>query len=579
MTEEKMSQDEFLAMRQELAMGRIREIPEDATVPAPYRSYFEFLAGWILHVEELKAKIAEDYYRTASIEEIRKENRALYEDILGENYETSFGNPSYAVSCLGVYGQSLCLLYGEVQGILQAVHEGRLFDETIILELFVEIYNMFEGDELPDPEAIRKTIYWYVSDYCDELMEYRTRELVDPSLDFAVKIIREADFSDLRYLYQFGEYISENELETARFLNSLPEEEIDAMASTLTEGYRRGFILGRKPLEKKKTVELVYQLGFERMIRACIEKFAEMGLSTVISRYAIHVLSRRGGRRGFTGAIANKQYDYDHRQDMALIVDDDLIKRMLRSLQVSYDKVKSMARSHGGPAWIEMFGEEPFEPVVKKEALSMNPAQQKLMIRYSNEAGQITNRYIPGDETSFSIISYPLPEIGPNYEEIFRDTVKINTLDNDTYRVIQEKLIDALNQGTSVRIRGCGANETDLTVALYPLTDPEHQSIFENCLADVNIPLGEVFTTPVLKGTNGLLHVTQIYLEGLLFKDLKVELKDGMIASCSVANFESEEENRTFLEDNLLYHHETLPIGEFAIGTNTLAYAPIGSVS
>ena len=33
-----------------------------------------------------------------------------------------------------------------------------------------------------------------------------------------------------------------------------------------------------------------------------------------------------------------------------------------------------------------------------------------------------------------------------------------------------------------------------------------------------------------------------------------------------------EEDNRTYIEENLLYHHRTLPIGEFAIGTNTTAY-------
>ena len=33
-----------------------------------------------------------------------------------------------------------------------------------------------------------------------------------------------------------------------------------------------------------------------------------------------------------------------------------------------------------------------------------------------------------------------------------------------------------------------------------------------------------------------------------------------------------EEENQAFLNENLLKHHDTLPMGEFAIGTNTTAY-------
>ena len=41
-----------------------------------------------------------------------------------------------------------------------------------------------------------------------------------------------------------------------------------------------------------------------------------------------------------------------------------------------------------------------------------------------NEIGQITNRYIKGEERSFTIIAYPVPAIGDQFEEIFRETVK-----------------------------------------------------------------------------------------------------------------------------------------------------------
>lgn len=59
---------------------------------------------------------------------------------------------------------------------------------------------------------------------------------------------------------------------------------------------------------------------------------------------------------------------------------------------------------------IEIFGEKPFSPKANKDALSFNEKQQKLQVRYDNEAGQITNRYIIGEERSFTIIAYPVPE-------------------------------------------------------------------------------------------------------------------------------------------------------------------------
>lgn len=45
-----------------------------------------------------------------------------------------------------------------------------------------------------------------------------------------------------------------------------------------------------------------------------------------------------------------------------------------------------------------------------------------------------------------------------------------------------------------------------------------------------------------------------------------------MITDYSCTNFERQEENRKYIEANILNHHKTLPIGEFAIGTNTTAY-------
>ena len=45
-------------------------------------------------------------------------------------------------------------------------------------------------------------------------------------------------------------------------------------------------------------------------------------------------------------------------------------------------------------------------------------------------------------ERSFTIIAYPVPEIGGNYEEIFREIVKINTLDYHLYHVPDKEYMD-----------------------------------------------------------------------------------------------------------------------------------------
>lgn len=566
---------ELLEERRKLSLERIRQIPEEKSVPVTYREYFAEMAKYIVKLQELEKRLKEGILEHGSMEELQALNVGPYRDILPEMYEHSYGNPAYAAKMLGEgYGQMLSFLYAEIQGMVVSVYEGRLWDCVVVMELFLEIYHMFEEEEFPTKAALRDVFYWYVSDYTDETMEYRIREMVDPTLDFASGIVRKADLTDLRYLYRYGEYVTENERKTAEFLNGLPQEQIDAMARTYTEGYRIGFVLGNKDLSKKKTVNIRYHLGFERMVRAAILQFEEMGLQPVIYRSAVHGAdrNRRGLRTGYSGAVPNKQFDYDHKEDAALFLDEDLVQRRLRAMQVAYEKHKEEANTHAGPAVIEIFGEKPFSPKANKDALSFNEKQQKLQVRYDNEAGQITNRYIIGEERSFTIIAYPVPEIGEQFEEIFRETVKINTLDYRKYQRIQQHLIDALDQGTRVHVKGKGENRTDLWIQLHKLEQPEKQTNFENCVADVNIPVGEVFTSPVLKGTNGVLHVTSVYLNELNYQNLCLTLTDGMITDYGCTNFEQEGENRKYIEANILNHHKTLPIGEFAIGTNTTAY-------
>lgn len=137
---------------------------------------------------------------------------------------------------------------------------------------------------------------------------------------------------------------------------------------------------------------------------------------------------------------------------------------------------------------------------------------------------------------------------------------------------MQQIIIDTLDKADHVVVVGGENNETEISVKLHELKDPEKETNFENCVADVNIPVGEVFTSPVLKETNGLLHVNRVYIGDIKFLNLKLRFEDGMVTEYSCTNFETEEENKKLVEDVLLKNHKSLPLGEFAIGTNTTAY-------
>ena len=560
--------------RYELAVGRIKEIPGEETVAVTFRPYFKKVSEFILMLHELKSEIESGEYYQRSLEELQEWNHRLYEDILPENYETSYANPAYAASEFGKdFGQILSFLYTEIRGAIAYTFEKKEEYLAILCELFVEIYNAFEGENLSDVKELKEILYWFASDYCDVFVADRIKEQIDPECSFATDIICNSDLNDVRYLYWFGEYIGENELKTAEHFCRLSEEKIQEMADVYTEGYRVGFIITGKNLSKKSTVCIRYVLGFEKMIKKAIENFAAMGLKPIIYRAAVSALTKRQHHKvGYYGGIANKQYEYDHKDDQALFLNKRYAERKLEVIKYAYESQKDLAKGHAGPAVVEVFGEHPFAPVQKDDAIKTSERQEETKRFFERKSGQITNEYIPGDERSYTIIAYPVPEIGEQYEEIFDEIIKINTLDAKLYTKIQQTLIDALDQGEYVRIIGANGNRTDLTVQLWRLNDPEKETIFENCVADVNIPVGEVFTSPVLEGTNGVLHVSKVYLEELQYEDLEITFANGMIADYRCGNFERESDGKKYVSDNILFNHPTLPLGEFAIGTNTTAY-------
>ncbi len=562
-----------LTQRYNLCLERIALIPDETLVKAPFDDFFRHQANFLIYLLELYPKLITQDIKSVSLDELKERNQKLYCELMPENYNRCYGNPDYISAVTGKdYGPLFSALYAELRGVITYIYEDRLWDIVVTLELFLECYCAF-ADGTPKPEVLKEILYMYNYDYCSDFTDRRIAELIDPSYDFAVKIIESAALDDIKYLYLYGEFISENEIGTAEFLNTLSEDEIDMLGSVIVEGYIKGFEATNKDITKKRTVNLRYFIGFEKIVRSAAKKFRAANLEPVIYRAASRGIDRRAYRIGYTGTSVNPQYEYDHRNDSGIWLDEKFITRRLACMREAFEKRKTLANTHGGPACIDTFGKEPFAPAVCEAAVKLTDEQQLLKRKYDSEAMQITNRYIIGEERSYTIIAFPIPAIGGAYRDIFRETVKINTLDNDLYQTVQQRIIDVLDEGRKVIIKGAIPNRTDLTVMLHELEDPSSQTNFENCTADANIPVGEVFTSPRLKGTNGVLHVSSVYLNSLNYKDLEIEIKDGMAAGYTCKNFENEEENRRYIKENIMFRYESLPMGEFAIGTNTAAYA------
>ena len=571
---------EDIEERFRLIMERIRQIAGEEETAVPFMDYFSQVADFFLQLSNILLLVKEDTIDDLPDKELSDINKKLFFDVLPENYEKSFCNPLYTKSALGdldeehgghFLSQYLSFIYYEIKGLTSCAFEGRIADITLWAELFVEIYVMFRDEY--SLKSVHEAVYYFENDYAEFFMTNRVREKLDPVLSFATDIVMDSDLTDTSYLYKYGEYIGENEIKTAKFLNTLSQSEIDDMARTYTEGYRLGFVAAGIDLSKKKTVNVRYPIGMERMVRAAIVQFRDMGLDAVCYRYDTNRINKNQmARIGYTGTPVNKQMDYDHRMDNGLFLDKKLAERKLEVMKAAYEKYAYEASVYAGPACIDIFGETPFVPENKPFQVTLTEKQREINVDYTNELAQVIDKYIPGDEVSFTIIAYPMPEIGDNYEEIFAQIVKINNLDNDLYRKVQQVLINELDRAVKVRVEGKDGNKTDITVAMHELKNPDKETNFENCVADVNIPVGEVFTSPKLTGTNGILNVSEVYLDDLKYINLTLKFKDGKIEEYTCDNFDTEEENRRFIKDNLLSGRDTLPIGEFAIGTNTTAY-------
>lgn len=537
--------------RWNLAAQRITELPNEDF--GEYQAYITDACRLFQNMMEVFAAPQEQY---------KKWNSCFYAELVGDAYETSFANPAY---CAGQFGEEMgpCLsvYYVQFRRAIPAAHEKDRYRVLKQMELFLQLLAVLQEEE-EKLRFLKENLYYFFHDYEEENTEQSVRKMLLPEeSSFFIDILMESDFTDTDYLYRYGEYVSENEIQVAKFLAAFPEEKLRQMAATYTEGYRKGFEIAGIDLTKKKTVEMCYALGFEPMMRQAVLLFREMGLEPVI---------RRGA--GIHSTSPNRQYGYDHRYDNSLYLNHAYVKFQLEIVKSVFEKYREEASLYAGPAVLEVFGEKPFAPVTKRENPSYTKEQEKLSVEYSQERSLILNEYIPEDKRSYTIIAYPIPEIGESFEEIFKETVKVNTLDEDMYRKIQQNLIDALDRGDYVHVTGRGKNRTDIRIQLHKLENPDRQTNFENCLADVNIPLGEVFTSPVLTGTEGLLHVTQVYLQELRYDNLEIFFHDGMVSDYNCSNYETAGENRQYIKENVLYNRETLPIGEFAIGTNTTAY-------
>jgi aminopeptidase len=522
--------------------------------------FFRHLSSWIIALADLEERLSEDYFEHTGFDKLMSENDRLFKDIEPDTYTSGYADPAFSVSIFGDgYGQLLSAFYSRYRTLIRYVFQHRRYRISDECRLFLEVEELFGQDDPPPYETLKRAVTRIdVSDSTERHTDHY-REMLDPGFRFYRDISGAADPSDLRYLFRYGCRISEHVLRTAGFIAGCSSELIEGLAESVVDAYIRGFEADGKAIDRRRVVSVTAPAGYEPVVNRIASVLERLDMVPLIRSPIIRPV--------------NRQYTNDHRFDYVLYMDEEVSTLHSTSIRAAIEGLSDLCDLFSGRIIFLQFGEEPFSPLQKSECLKPDTELAALWRRFLSENARTLFASLPRSETSFSAIAFPSPDIRGNFEQIFRDTLEINTLDSGKYERIQQEIINVLDTAAHIRIRGSAGNRTDLQVCLQPILDPSKETNFLNCIDTVNIPLGEVFTSPRLHGTNGILHVEEAYLDGLRYTDLGLTFRDGYVVDYGCSNFDSSEENRRYIHENLLFPHDSLPMGEFAIGSNTHAYA------
>lgn len=533
----------------------------DIPVAAAWGKFFSATRNNIIRAAEFEQMLSQDpELKSFTLEQLQKQNHEYFAEVIpgADGYDICFANPDYATAMFGLQlGQLVSTLYAHMRNYLSWVRIGNYSQLSSCNSMYLSLYELWEKGNIGFENALG-LFSAHMLEHLEMTTTFWLYQANDPEFSLYRDILESADFSDRRYLYRFGIYVKPEILKMAEFIAEYPEADLRSLARNHVTAFLDSFVRKNMDYRQKKHARVIYPMGMEKLGLMMAQELGKKGLPASI------------GAPETSGA--NEQYSYDLRYNSSLYFDQKYADRRIAAYESGLAKLADKIRGQAGPLVVQLFGEKPFVPVIKNTVLTMSEEQDKIQHATQGKVTRMYYQIAPREEGSFSMIAFPSTEIGEEFMAIFRDTLEINTLDNTRYAKIQQYMIDILDQAEYVHVRGVKGNETDFRVQLHRITDPAKETLFENCVADVNIPVGEIFTSPKLTGTDGILHVTDVYLRNLRYYNLKLTFKDGMVVDYSCSNFADEADSRKYVFDNLLKPNKTLPLGEFAIGTNTLAY-------
>ena len=222
--------NETLKERYELVSERIRTISNmkeaEVSIEEKYASFFVKISQFLVKLQDVLEKEKSGELLAMSAEEGKALNDSLFDEIKKENYDLSFANPAFAVKTLGKdFGQLFSAIFASVINIIPTVFQGDYTFICIYEELILEIYTIMQDREGFTYKAVQDSYYWFKHDYIEVVMEDKVNKLINPEYDYYQKLI-DMSKDGIDYLYKYGFYISNDEIESARYLATFSDEEI-----------------------------------------------------------------------------------------------------------------------------------------------------------------------------------------------------------------------------------------------------------------------------------------------------------------------------------------------------------------
>lgn len=356
------------------------------------------------------------------------------------------------------------------------------------------------------------------------------------------KVLRSSNASVSDWIHNYDFSVTEEEERMAEFCYSYPADRMKQMGEHIVEALLHGFISQSREINGRKRVRLNYQVGMEALAKYVVEGLENRGF--------IPIIMEPGSK--------NKVME-------PLKVEDISDEQLLEWHKEAYQLYETELRDTCGMIRVGTFGQK------NENGPQLTKEQLKTLQRIRICDWKVESEYIKPSELSFCSVVFPEQSVGECFDKLFEEFMEMNIEESEPFERIQQVLIDAMDLCECIHIKGYKGNETDLYVKMPKISNPEKETNFLNCGGDLNIPYGEVFTTPALEGTTGLFNVKDVFLQGKYYHNLKLRFEDGM-----VVDYSSEVdgvETKSFVDEGLLQPYSTISMGEFAIGTNTRAFS------